>query len=183
MLMSLRAASRAFTAAALGLSLSACSLMPWSQSSGTSPTPKPVSQPAPVASGDGRILFSEEQTALTPASSTASNMVRLDALAQSGCASLTQVDHPAEPVGETPQRWTARTCHGDLVYEVFVKTETGSPVVTVLPAGGTLDKPANPHFTPARPEGADNADAASETQASDAVEASPAGDGSNAPAR
>jgi hypothetical protein len=181
MQMSLRAPWRVVAAVPLVLALSACSMMPWSKSSSpSSSSSAPAAQTAPADAAQSRTVFSEEKTALTPASSTADNMVRLDATTRSGCTTVTNIDRSAEPVGDTPQLWTAHTCHGDLVYEVRATKGPDGPVVTVLPAGGSIDKPANPHFTPAKGEDtvdttAEPAAASSEaSQASDASAAAPA---------
>ncbi|CAM2145381.1 protein of unknown function [Pararobbsia alpina] len=122
---------------------------------------------------------SETRTDLTPTRSTADNMVRLDAQLRSGCPTVTNIDRPdGEPTEAAPQIWTAHTCRGDLVYNVASKPGPNGPVVEVTPAGGAVDKPANPHFTPAMPDDPSNAqgsagqgsspDAASEPEASPA---------------
>jgi hypothetical protein len=177
MQMSSRALSRAVVAVPLVLALSACSLMPWSKSSGTKSADSTAQTPSSgVVPGDSRSVYSEEKTALTPASSTADNMVRLDATTRSGCASISNIDRPAEGVGDTPQLWTVHTCHGDLVYQVQTEKGPDGKVVTVLPAGGAIDKPANPHFKPGTPgDDMDKGDSLAEP-ASDAAASS---DGSN----
>jgi hypothetical protein len=156
MQMSSRALSRAVVAVPLVLALSACSLMPWSKSTDAKSSAQPADTTAQTKSsgvvpGDTRTVYSEEKTALTPASSTADNMVRLDATTRSGCPSISNIDRPTEGVSDKPQLWTVHTCHGDLVYQVQTKKGPDGQVVTVLPAGGAIDKPANPHFKPATP--------------------------------
>jgi hypothetical protein len=186
MQMSSRALSRAVVAVPLVLALSACSLMPWSKSPDAKSSAKPSDTTASTKSsgvvpGDTRTVYSEEKTALTPASSTADNMVRLDAVARSGCPSISNIDRPAEGVNDKPQLWTVHTCHGDLVYQVLTKNGPNGQVVTVLPAGGAIDKPANPHFKPATPgDEMDKGDSAAEP-APGASEAVPASDGASAP--
>ncbi|HTJ93405.1 MAG TPA: hypothetical protein VL424_09895 [Pararobbsia sp.] len=118
------------------------------------------------------------RTDLSPARSTADNMVRLDAQLRSGCASVTNIDRPdGEPSADAPQTWTAHTCRGDLVYNVTSTPGPSGPVVEVTAAGGAVDRPANPHFTPAMPDDSSSneraveeapapADAASEPAAS-----------------
>jgi hypothetical protein len=96
----------------------------------------------------------EIRTGLTPTRSTADNMVRLDAQLRSSCASVNNIDRPDEELSATPQLWTAHTCHGDLVYNVTATPSDNGPLVEVKAAGGGVDAPANPHFTPALPEGA-----------------------------
>ena len=95
---------------------------------------------------------SETRTTLSPLASTANNMVRLDAQLRSGCSTVSNIDRPGNDLAvDVPQTWTAHTCHGDLVYNVAAKSSASGPVVEVTPAGGAVDKPANPHFTPAMP--------------------------------
>ena len=184
MQMSLRAPWRAVAAVPLVLALGACSMMPWSKSSSPPPASSaqsnpqsPPTQAAPADAAQSRTVFSEEKSTLTPAGSTANNMVRIDAMTRSGCSTVTNIERSDEPVGETPQLWTAHTCHGDLVYQVMAKKGPDGPIVTVLPAGGAVDKPANPHFTPAKVDEAPDTDAepaAAALEASDASAATPA---------
>ena len=177
MQMSSRALSRAVVAVPLVLALSACSLMPWSKSSaakssGQSADTTARTPSSGVVPGDTRTVYSEEKTALTPASSTADNMVRLDATTRSGCSSISNIDRPTEGVSDKPQLWTVHTCHGDLVYQVQTKKGPDGQVVTVLPAGGAIDKPANPHFTPATPGDAMDKGASASEPGSDAAASS-----------
>ncbi|WP_217478471.1 hypothetical protein [Pararobbsia alpina] len=123
--------------------------MPWSKPSGEkSPDTTAQTQSSGIVAGDARTVYTVEKTALTPASSTADNMVRIDAITRSGCPLVSNIERPTEGVSDTPQLWTVHTCHGDLVYQVMTKQGPDGQVVTVLPAGGAIDKPANPHFTP-----------------------------------
>lgn len=109
---------------------------------------------------------SETRTNLTPLASTANNMVKLDAQLRSGCSTVSNIDRPGTDLGvDAPQTWTAHTCHGDLVYTVAAKSSANGPVVEVTPAGGAVDKPANPHFTPAMPGDPEDAPATGDRKA------------------
>lgn len=117
---------------------------------------------------------SEIRTGLTPARSTADNMVRLDAQLRSGCSTVTNIDRPdGALVADVVQTWTAHTCHGDLVYNVTSKPSADGPIVEVTPAGGAVDAPPNPHFKPAMPD-ATESDPASDDAAKPAADAAAA---------
>jgi hypothetical protein len=90
---------------------------------------------------------------LAPASSSADNMVRLDAAMRSGCDSVQNIEKPSD-VAPTPgraQRWVARTCTGDISYDVVAVPSADGTIMKVLPVRGPLNKPINPNFKPAMP--------------------------------
>ncbi|CBW74897.1 unnamed protein product [Mycetohabitans rhizoxinica HKI 454] len=91
---------------------------------------------------------------LAPASHLADNMVRLDASMRSGCDSVQNIEKPSDaaPTPGKPQRWIARTCTGDISYDIVATQTEHGPVVKVLPVKGPLNKPINPSFKPALPE-------------------------------
>ena len=90
-----------------------------------------------------------------PARASADNMVRLDAAMRSGCESVQNIEKPsdaqASPNGDGTQRWVARTCTGDIAYDVVTTAGPDGPIVKVLPVAGPLNNPMNPNFKPAMP--------------------------------
>ncbi len=97
-----------------------------------------------------------KQPDLTPSHASAENMVRLDAAMRSGCDQVDNIERPdnANPRDQAPQRWIARTCTGDISYDVVTQPGPNGPVVKVTPVPGPMNRPMNPNFHPAMPEDA-----------------------------
>jgi len=94
---------------------------------------------------------------LTNGRASAENMVRLDAAMRSGCDVVDNIERPPpkqDPRDPAPQRWVARTCHGDIVYDVTTVPGKDGPSIKVTPVPGPIDRPMNTHFVPAGLDGA-----------------------------
>ncbi|WP_320534587.1 hypothetical protein [Robbsia andropogonis] len=88
---------------------------------------------------------------------SAENMVRLDAAIRSGCDVVDNIERPPpkqDPRDPSPQRWVARTCHGDISYDVTTVPGANGPSIKVTPVPGPIDRPMNKHFIPAGMDGA-----------------------------
>lgn len=98
-----------------------------------------------------------KQPDLTPARASADNLIRLDAAIRSGCDQVDNIERPAPGSAEagsatTPQRWIARTCTGDISYDVVTVQGDDGPTVKVTPVPGPTNRPMNSHFIPAMPD-------------------------------
>jgi hypothetical protein len=92
---------------------------------------------------------------LTPARASAENLIRLDAATRSGCERVDNIERPGpvpDPRSQAPQRWIARTCTGDISYDVITVPGKDGPTLKVTPVPGPLNRPINPNFRPAMPE-------------------------------
>lgn len=92
---------------------------------------------------------------LTPARTSAENLIRLDAATRSGCERVDNIERPGpvvDPRSQAPQRWIARTCTGDISYDVVTVPGKDGPTLQVTPVAGPLNRPMNPNFRPAMPE-------------------------------
>lgn len=109
-----------------------------------------------AACGSFHIPFMREKAPdLTPARASAENMIRLDAATRSGCERVDNIQHPeaaANPRNPAPQRWIARTCTGDISYDVVTVPGSRGPTLKVTPVPGPMNRPINPNFRPAMPE-------------------------------
>lgn len=93
---------------------------------------------------------------LTPARASAENLIRLDAATRSGCERVDNIQHPrdtADPRDPAAQRWVARTCNGDISYDVVTVPGPKGPTLRVTPVPGPIIRPINPNFRPAMPDG------------------------------
>jgi hypothetical protein len=100
-------------------------------------------------------FMQEKAPDLTPARASAENLIRLDAAMRSGCDRVDNIERPAadtDPRNPAPQRWVARTCTGDISYDVTTVPGHGGATVKVTPVPGPLNKPMNSNFKPAEPE-------------------------------
>ena len=94
---------------------------------------------------------------LTNGRASAENMVRLDAQIRSGCDIVDNIERPSaktDPRDPAPQQWVARTCHGDITYNVTTLPGKDGPTIKVTPVPGPIDRPMNTHFIPAGLDGA-----------------------------
>jgi hypothetical protein len=105
---------------------------------------------------------------LTNGRASAENMVRLDAQLRSGCDVVDNITRPsakADPRNPAPQQWVARTCHGDITYDVTTVPGKDGPTIKVTPVPGPIDRPMNTHFIPAGLDGASTPPDASDSGA------------------
>ena len=98
-----------------------------------------------------------KQPDLTPARASADNLIRLDAAMRSGCDQVDNIERPAPGSADAgsataPQRWIARTCTGDISYDVVTVQGDDGPTVKVTPVPGPINRPMNSHFIPAMPD-------------------------------
>lgn len=103
------------------------------------------------------IPFVSRAPDLTPARSSAENIIRVDAQMRSGCEVVDNIERPPSAQSArdpSTQRWVARTCNGDIAYDVITVPggKGKTPTVKVVPAGDGLTRTANPNTRPALPD-------------------------------